>query len=371
MIHKQNSKYPQSDLSTLFRVGMGLIASAIPVVADPAGINPGTFIRPAPPVFCFRFTDIERLQNGGPNAFVFEFEVLNWSNQTAAGVALATTVGTTAGGNTLAPYFLANGIDPNGRGGPLGGFDIGPGRYDGDGLAPHPSNPQLGAIHGGRGRGDIPNALNDWDTFSNTTTAANWAKGTGTSIPNFDILSQTLTQQQIDAYFPPNMALDQRGDSIVDGGPGVSVGSGRNVLDGFTFTVADFNIGETLSFNWLLLGESGQPIGSPNQGNPMGFGVVNLVRLNTGTTPLPGAIFQGNTGVLTTGNNFFDGVSRIPNPAQFGVEFGAGILASFSVPTDNTFGVSVNTTSIPDGAGTHWLLAIAGLSLIVQLKTRR
>ena len=112
----------------------------------------------SPRVFCFRITDIERCPNDiSGAAFIIEFEVLNWTDKPACGLTINANIGMffwwpffTPPWFNGVPMITKAGIDPDGRGGPLGGFDIGPGVFD---------NP---AIHSGRGRGDLPGHLNTW-----------------------------------------------------------------------------------------------------------------------------------------------------------------------------------------------------------------
>ena len=96
---------------------------AMPVMADPPGAAQ------APPVFCFRVTDIEALPGDLTcKTYCIEFEVLNWSDQDACGMVIAPNVGTLAvgpgfgmnmnGQSVGAPptIFLAE-VDPDGPGG--------------------------------------------------------------------------------------------------------------------------------------------------------------------------------------------------------------------------------------------------------------
>lgn len=342
-----------------------------PPVSNPPGVE-------LPRVFCFRITDIERVPGDMTgNAFIFEFEVLNWTNSPARGLSMASNIGTTAVVGAI-PTITAIGIDPNGRGGALGGNDIGSQRFDGDGLSPPgPLSPQLGAIHNGRGRGDLPNLLNDWSTASVSGTSAVWTAGTtGTSIPFRDLLGTTSTAQA-NALVPGDPVLqpnDARGDIAIDGGPGITIdpvvpdGSG-NVLDGFTLTIEDFDVGERISLNWFSLDANGQPHGSVGRGNQFGFGVLNLARIPVGG-PLPGGVFAGNTGFRQSPIEFFDSVFLVPNPAEFGSEFGAGITATFLNPADNTFNVGINRLQVIPEPGTL-LLTFSGATLLLGAATLR
>jgi hypothetical protein len=168
------------------------------------------------------------------------------------------------------------------------------------------------------------------------------------------------------------LCWDGLGDSAVDGSPGpytAGDGSGPppagtgNVIDGFTLTLTDWDVNETFSFNWNLLNGAGDLIDTTTGGNPYGFGAVNLLRLDQ-TAPIPpDSAFIDNTGFANAGSNlFFDSVWDVPNSTQFAGEFGAGIIASFQNPADNTFEQVPNTSLVPvPQAG----LLYAGLMLLL------
>ncbi len=327
-----------------------LTASALApsVSADPAPSGkPGVTL---PPAFCFRITDIEPVPGDiTGEAFIIEFEVLNWAGRDADCLYIAANSGC-SGSVTLA----AAGIDPDGRGGSLGGADIGPGIFDSP------------AVHSGRGRGDIPGFLNDWSVTGSSSSSAMWAtSGVGTSIPARSLLGACTTADAaalvpgttLDMMGLPVSSNDSTGDPAVDGGPGVAPnpivpdGSG-NVLDGFTLSVENWGIGDILSLNWFLTDAMGMPLGTPSGffgppflsfGNAFGFGVVNIARIPVGGT-LPGGVFAGNTGFVQGPFFFFDTVFQDPSPAEFAVEFGAAVTAAFKNPADNIYNVSPNTT---------------------------
>ena len=122
--------------------------------------------------------------------------------------------------------------------------------------------------------------------------------------------------------------------------PVQAIDDGNNARDGFTFTVDGFDSGETFSVNWFLTRsdfEGGSiPIGSTLGGNAFGFGVINFARADDGN--FPGPIFEGNTGFQQTPLEFFGGVQVVPDPAEWAVEFGAGITAKFVTSGDNIGG---------------------------------
>ena len=343
-----------------------------------------------PKVFCFRFTDMERVSLGdgtSDNDFVFQFEVLNWSDQQAGGMYMAANTGTGFGGTTgSAPMIEGIGVDADGRGGSVGGSDI---DAAGTGITSGSGTFDSTAIHSGRGRGDNDGLLNDWSGTSFSTTSAKYDAGSsGTPIDRQDLLNSATPSALIPSQDPPYTAgdLDALGDTSIDGGPGTTVADDfslsdaiaevpvsdgtMNVLDGFTLTVSDFDEDEVLSLNWFLTDADGEGlIGSVGRGNSYGFGTINLYRGEGSPT-----VLEGNTGVSTSPVLFAsdpDGnqVNDIPNPAQFAAEFGAGITAPFQNPTDNIFDAGVNTRAIPEPASLM-LLAPAGLWVLNRRQRR-
>ncbi len=354
-------------------------ACAAPAFADPPGAAQ------APPVFCFRITDIEQLPGDLTcKTYCIEFEVLNWSDQDACGMIIAPNVGTLAigpgfgggamgvAGATGAPptIFLAN-VDPDGRGGtPFSPGDIGPGVFD------------VPAIHNGRGRGDVPGALNDWSAtgnFSGVKGTAEWR--CGTPLPFHDLLGPLPGNPFASWALVPGFGLDGStdfaglGDTAIDGGPPVAppfpfgpytpdpaglpfpsnmaqidIDPTGNVLDGFVIYVCDWDKGECLSFNWFLTDAAGNPIGTAGFGNAYGFGSLNLC-LGDPALGAPGPLFAGNTGFGQNRNDFYDSVNIIKSPTgevcEFFAEFGAGITAPFLNPNAqqafNQLGVFPNT----------------------------
>jgi|GEM_PF-2968325 MYXO-CTERM domain-containing protein len=326
-------------------------------------------------------------------------------------------------GLTGGQSFGGASIDPDGRGGPrgqpAGGNDIGPGTFD------------VPAMHSGRGRGDIPGLLNDWSAAPVPVgparirnTAAYWTRGAiGTPIPARDVLGAAspgdsvannyagtraaaqlvpgtrLITDPSDPSLPgrvrPVAGFDALGDLACDGGPGITPnpispdGTG-NVLDGFTVQVEDWDPGEILSLNWALLGPGNQAIGRPLSGplprnftgNAMGFGVFQIMRLANplttgfGANSQPGWTFvngqivpggPGMTGLQQTPLQFFDNVFDLPNPAQFGLEFGSGVTFPFVDPSDadlfGEFGPDNFSRDLPS-PGAAALLGLAGATLL-------
>ncbi|MEM1208000.1 MAG: PEP-CTERM sorting domain-containing protein [Planctomycetota bacterium] len=350
---------------------------ATSVMADPPPQPPAG--DPLPAVFCFRFTDIERvdLEDGTPdNDFVFSFEVLNWTGQNAYGVTLRSSIGT-LGQIGDVPTLVGAGIDRDGRGGPagvgseidaVGGLPAGPALVTGLG------NYDAVSHHSGVGRGDLDSSFyNEWNPVNVSPTRVDYAAPNQFSSLTFqDLLGVQPAGGVTPAQLIPTNdnpqasnqfgALDGLLDSAIDGGPLTSAtqengttpvpdGFG-NVLDGFTFTVQDFDIGESISLNWFLLDENADPIGvvgsdGTAQGNAYGFGVINLANIGL-TGILPDGTFAGNTGLTQDESLFYGSVFNILNPTAFAAEFGAGITATFTDPTDATIGSMVSTPTVTE-----------------------
>ncbi|MCC5634697.1 PEP-CTERM sorting domain-containing protein [Nostoc sp. CHAB 5844] len=295
---------PTSISKSLVNIGMGAVilagAASAPALADPVPIPD------LPTVFCFRFTDSQLVPGDvGNDRIQFEFEVLNWTNTRASGVDIALNQGNGFGGIRQArPFFAGADVDPNGR--PIGTGD--------DGLPP--------------GNLNIPN---DWRVDSITpgnqleNTAIEWRAGT--PINNIDLLGGERP-----SFLNPN---DPE-----------TIDNGNNVLDGFTFTADDLDVGEVLSFNWFLKDVNDVPIGSVGGGNAYGFGTVNITRITAGN-PLPGIVLVGNTGFNQSPNLFYDQTYDLGDGTQLAAEFGAGITARFQNPNDNP-GVRINTEPVPE-----------------------
>jgi hypothetical protein len=363
---------------------VALAASLIPLGAIGASTAKAAPVPQLPPEFpatpfSLRITDMERVPGDAEgDAFRVEFEVVNWSCCGADALMMAVNQGTTRKSGS-APYFSGSSIDADGRGGSSGGSDIGAGVYD-------PI-----AIHSGRGRGDVPNMLNDWSVADQTESYVRWDTF-DTSLPfqpwdGTEVGSRLITVEWLSIPFRvdlvPGYGADGLGDSAFDGGPDPftpsTPGGGQpdtayestNVLDGFVIDVDDWDEGEVFSLNWwkanleTVSGGAPYSLFSPAEfGDPFGYGIMSLVRLEpTIGSPdetLPGPVFAGNVGFDQSGNSFFDTVYEIPNPAEFAAEFGAALTAEFVNPADNLFNLPINADRlVPEPA--MFVLAGAGL----------
>jgi len=298
-------------IATLFFGSIDQVA-----LADPP--PPGPII--LPDVFCFRFTDITADKDDPEgDKFRFEFEVLNWTNMSADGVRIALNEGTDNGVS-----FVDAEVDLNGR-------PIGP---DGDGQP-----------------NDNLDKANRWSVTESTSTAIQWDVGDNQfaePISNNDLLGATNNPQA--CALVPGCQLDAFGNPVI---PDLeTIDNGDNVLDGFVIEVDGFVEDAILSFNWNLLNESGNPIGTPGTGNNYGFGTVNIVRTEFGDGDAFAQfqpVFAGNTGFSQSQALFFDDTFNLSDwdeskiDTEFAAEFGAGITAAFLNPADNIFNSAVNT----------------------------
>jgi len=293
-------------------ISPGKRANSSHLLLDPVPV-PGV-----PSIFCFRITHIDADKSDPENdRFHFLFEALNWADKPAAGVYIAIAEGSAFPG---APFFTAATIDANGR--PIGPVSD-----------PPPGN---------------DNPPNNWAASSVTNTAIMWKAGaTGTPIPFIDL----ITAGQIDrcnacALVPGCECVINPGDETTT--PTIAnletIDDTLNVLDGFQFTVDDFDIGDILTFNWFLVAPDGNAIGTAGFGNEFGFGTVNIARVDNGVIPDP--VFVGNTGFSQSQALFYSDVYIVPDPAIFAAEFGGGITARFVNPADNIFNAAINTSLI-------------------------
>ena len=332
-------------------------------LADPPAMPPPETI--LPPVFCFRFTDIKAVEDDPEgDKFQLSFEVLNWSNQHAAGVRVALTEGT-RDVDGKAPTFAGAGVDGNGR--PLG--------PDAD---PLPGNQLFSNTS--KVVQSTDSAI-QWDTSQlNFNTFVNGA------IPNRDLLGVGPRNTPAACALVPGCRVIGNSNPFF-GTPEVAdwdtVDDGDNVLDGFVITVDDFDEQEVISFNWDLLNVAGNRIGDTND---YGFGTVNIARLPIHEDSHANfRVFERNTGVERTKRVFaensylvkeyspvnydrtlasgFSGRNAIATEtngstgeeeliAIFAAEFGAGITGPFLNPEDNIFNSPVNAKLVnPENGG--------------------
>jgi hypothetical protein len=271
-----------------------------------------------PSIFCFRITHIDADKSDPQNdRFIFLFEALNWADKPAAGVYISIAEGSAYPG---APVFTAAAIDANGR--PIGPVSD-----------PPPGN---------------DNPPNNWAASSVTNTAIMWKAGsTGTPIPFIDLITAgQINRCNACALVPGCECVANPGDETTT--PTIvnleTIDDTLNVLDGFQFTVDDFDIGDILTFNWFLAAPNGSAIGTAGFGNQFGFGTVNIARVDNGVMPDP--VFVGNSGFSQSQALFYDNVYIVPDPAIFAAEFGGGITAQFVNPADNIFNAAINTSLI-------------------------
>lgn len=347
--------------ATAATLAVGVISK--PALADPP---PKTGL---PSIFCFRITDIrEDKTDPENNKFTFEFETLNWTDRPATDIDIALNVGTSNG-----LFFSNPGVDQNGA--PLGSdpnWNPNP-RVPGGPILPPGSPAPFGTP-------------NKWSVTNSTSTYIRWANGLEPAIPNIDLLDinnrvgqegEQFTVAYINNSLPDASSTgsfpNKDFDPPYDGHPGnqETVDNGTNVLDGFTFTVDNFDPGEILSFNWFLT-NNGVPIGTAAGGNNFGWGTLNLARVDNGLNPRPlfgftnGAGF--NTGFQRTAVQFYDSVNVVPDPATFAAEFGGGGTAQFLNPQDSQTicgpgGCPVNLTLIPEPSSTA-AIGLTGLAML-------
>lgn len=257
-------------------------------LASPGLADPPPPTEKLPPVFCFRITDIEQTDG---DSFLFEFQVLNWTDQEAEDVSISLTSRS----------------------------DL---SFSGASVTPETELPATPP-------GNIER-YNNWDVTNSGTTAIQWNADSSTNgqtygpIPNIDLLG------------PPQLTLDTIDNLIPSYNPDdpETWDNGNNVLGGFTFEVDKFQEGKVLSFDWLLGDKNGIPIG-----NTMGFGIVNIARADAqGNLPDPVFPELGNRGfqqglrdfapnILNNNEDLVNTVkdSRGDVVATFGMEIGVGI----------------------------------------------
>ena len=352
------------NLSTVFTCyiligSVFLFVNPVSVFADPLP-DPDPNIT-MPKVFCFRITDIraDKTDLEG-DKFTFEFEVLNWSNSRASDVHISLAEPDTSG-----VRFTAAGVDVDGR--PLIVEGVGVEDTNGNGiLDPGEDTNGDGRLTDDLMPGNV-NLANEFEVLTQTDTNIVWETEVFNipvdfempsiiplafagffigGIDRTDLIGLTgLGQDAVNNALPGVLGVDYTIDANGNVSPPEAIDNGFNVRDGFTFTVDDFDDGETFQLNWFLTLD-GEPIGSTLGGNAFGFGVINIARADDGGA-LPGPIFVGNTGFQQSGLEFFDSVFVVPDPAGVGAEFGAGLTAAFLNPADN-IGGAPNAQLIPD-----------------------
>jgi len=294
----------------------GILVTPIPIFADPPPEPvPGKTL---PNVFCFRITDIRADKSDPQNdRFIFEFEVLNWTNFDAFKVEISLAEPDQSG-----VRFVAAGIDSDGR--PLFPEDV-----NGDTIIDAADNEDLnlnGLLDAGEDINGDGRLTNDpipgnqqnptpftLDSLSDTRIvwedlAAPTAEAGGVENSNLIAGSTADSNALIPGFTEGSTTIDIDGNVS----PIEAIDDGNNVVDGFTFTVDGLDPGETFQFNWFLT-SFGQPIGTSFGGNDFGFGVVIISRVDAGA--LPGPVYIGNSGVQQTGLEFFDSVYIVPDPA--------------------------------------------------------
>ena len=372
----------------------------VPIFADPIPndpLNPNTVL---PKVFCIRITDI-RADNADPenNKFTFEFEVLNWSDSFASDVHFSL-----AGPDTSGVIFMGAGIDEDGRPlipWPVGGPFVPAEDTNGDGIL----DPGEDINGDGRLTNDpLPGSFtsNNWVVEGSSLSDTNivweaafsegefeslsiiplaYAGMSGGEISPLNILGSTGTQASVNDLLLDNIPSIDSIDAAGNVFPMEAIDDGFNALDGFTFTVDNFDDGDTFQINWFL-SEFGDPIGTSGNGNQYGFGIINLARSDGGG--FPGPVFTANTGFGQSQLEFYDSIYNtesaivvvgfemptiIPlayaggiGQPGFSVEFGAGITAKFLESDDNVFDAEINAMVNQVGGG---IIPIESTSLIL------
>ncbi len=283
-----------------FRFGLIVIACALLLItptlifADPV---------PDPPVedgyddpiqvFCFLMTDIQA--GAIPNSFQFQFQSLNWADEDVYGVAIMMNVGSSDVVGER-PTLVGGNIDVNGQPfGPVGTSDH---------LAAVTTNNQWSISQAG------PTSIT-WSGITSPITPIDLLDGSQLPNPNPQPPNTVRPIQKGEqaisfmSFSNPNKPLQPDAATIDDG---------SNVLDGFVFSVVDFDPGEVISLNWFLLDQNGDPVGTAGGGNQYGFGVVNLKRVDGGIT-LDDPIFEGNVGFDQSARSFLNDVHLGPGGA--------------------------------------------------------
>ena len=296
----------------------GGLSPVLPALADPPlPEGPNTIF---PKVFCLRIMDVREIN---PNTFDIEFEVLNWSNAPIHKIEFDITSPNM--GNVV---FSTASIDADGR--PLVFADV-----DNDGLFPpgdlgdFEDTNNDGVVDPGEDKnandrfdndeapGNV-NTANNWTVKSVDSTAAVFEAGT--PIPNIDLLGATSTAQAnaLMPGWPNNISID--GNGVIEDPEDID--NGTNVLDGFVIRVTDFDDLETFNMNWFVYDISGNPIGTQQGGNSMGFGMITLSYLEM-AGPNPSSSFVGLPSLATDQKDFYGQVYNVDSQLFAGVIPGA------------------------------------------------
>ncbi|REJ82715.1 MAG: hypothetical protein DWQ36_20040 [Acidobacteria bacterium] len=339
--------------------GLSFVA-ALALTGTALGNPPPPSPFPIPDVHVLRITDVGPIPQRGPLPNAIMFEVMNWTDTPAYGVELVLNVATGVTGDSggfncegpAACFGLAQ-IESGGR--PLGDFM-------GDDANFPPAD----------GTGDPPKVgrANDWTATVTTPTRVVFST-TNNPIPPRDLLGAGDAASAC-ALVPgctspaPTIGNVESIDNAIDGTP---TGELDNVLDGFVVEMLDLESTmselELLSFNFFLLDQSGNPIGSFGNrglsGNAFGFGILNVFSIFPGQRSHGPPIWTRNSRAVLAGGD--RGGTIVSNtgtedpPANlrdmfvqndvFQVEVGATMTGEFLEPLDNTHGVSENSSLLP------------------------
>lgn len=241
-----------------------------------------------PQVFCFKIMDVAISQTT-PGRVTIEFEALNWSDTPADGIEMI--LAQPVNGDVT---ISSASIDSNGR--PLYPVDV-----NGDSTNTDPPDAgdmkdtntngilDIGEDTNNSGRLDndpAPGNLatsNGWSATSVTATKVVWSANVGGAIPNQDLIGAGSIAAA--SALIPHVAPQPPGplgQTTVDNNglvtPLEAIDDGNNVLDGFTVTFDSFDVGDTVTLNWMLT-SNGNPIGTSQGGNGYGFGTISFARI--------------------------------------------------------------------------------------------
>jgi hypothetical protein len=345
-------------------------------MADPPGPPPACGVS-ITQLFCYRITQVRKLPTDPQgDAWEVMFEFVNWTNQDVVGIDVAMNTGSLTQTQGGPPVFGGAYIDANGR--PFGPGEIRP-----------------------LGNADIDNdwhvAIDEPYRLRYATTAP--GQTAGTPIPHPSVAGTVGGQPTTYAgVYDPQFAdstLPECSTALAAMIPGSTIrgatietnprdlDDGDNVRDGFVVILDDFDPGETVSFNWVLLVGDGAEISGyvdPSgtvQGDPMGFGMFSLTLYENGLPADP--VFDVNGGFDPP--NAFDadqdsdfiwaedetnGVDQYPvNPVPgglpgqgqyVGVELGAAVTGPFvdaaAADGDGTFTFGGQPVSMGDNTDT-------------------